>query len=355
MKAKIYKKKAYTNEIVREKFSNIKDYRIPGMIDHPLADIIIIIMCGVICGLEKSEQIVKYAEKKGDFLKQVFGIETGPSKSTIERILDMVDGEEVSEVIIEIMKMRILRLGDIVSVDGKVIRSTIPKGKTHGGLQILTAYFVESGVVLGQKYVHEKTNEIPVFQEMLCYINIKGKIITADAMHCQKKTCEMIMAKGGDYVLGLKGNHGILHSQVDSFFSNPENAGKIESFEAPVEKHHGRTETRIFYRVADITQFDTSENWSGLKSIFAVRRIVETRYGTSDEIGYYISSLDDTPEKMLNTVRSHWKIESMHWLLDVTFSEDDCSLSSENAQKTLNILRKFALLLHMTFIAEHSL
>ena len=154
----------------------------------------------------------------------------------------------------------------------------------------------------------------------------------------------MIIAKGGDYVLGLKGNHGILHSQVDRFFSNPENEGKIESFEMPVEKHHGRTEKRIFYRVADITQFDTSEDWSGLKSIFAVRRIVETRYGTSDEINYYISSLDDTPEKMLKTVRSHWKIESMHWLLDVTFSEDDCSLSSENAQKTLNILRKFALL-----------
>ena len=93
----------------------------------------------------------------------------------------------------------------------------------------------------------------------------------------------------------------------------------------------------------------------GLKSIFAVRRIVQTRYGTSDEIGYYISSLDDTPEKMLKTVRSHWKIESMHWLLDVTFSEDDCSLSSENAQKTLNILRKFALLLHKTFIVEHNL
>jgi len=243
----------------------------------------------------------------------------------------------------------------IVAVDGKVIRSTIPKGKTHGGLQVLTAYFVESGVVLGQKYVDEKTNEIPVFQEMLCYINIKGKIITADAMHCQKNTCSMIVGKGGDYVFGLKGNHGIMHSQIDEYFSNPENADKIEVYEEAEKKSHGRIEKRIFYRVPDICEFDADEKWSGLKSIFAVRRIVETRKGISNEINYYISSLDDTPQKMLNAVRSHWKIESLHWLLDVVFSEDDTVLSSENAQKTLNILRKFALLLHKTFIAEHNL
>jgi len=355
MKAKIYKAKPYTNEIIRGKFKNIPDLRIQGMVEHPLVDMLIIIMLGVICGLEKSEQIVIYAKNKKRFLSQVFGINAIPSKSTIERTLDMVNAEEIIEVIIEIMKMRILKLGDIIAVDGKSIRSTIPQGKKTAVLQILTAYFTESGVVLGQKYVSEKTNEIPVFQELLCYINIEGKTITADAMHCQEKTCRMIIAKGGNYVFGLKGNHQILHKNVISFFANPENIDKTEVYEAPVEKRNGRITNRIFYRINDITPFDGIEKFMGIKSIFAVRRIVTTKHGTTDEICYYISSLDSSPESLLKTVRDHWKIESMHWMLDVVFSEDDYVNSSENAHKTLNILRKFALLLHKTFIQEHNL
>jgi len=355
MKAKIYKVKANTNEIIRKKLRKVKDNRVKGMIEHPLEDLLIIIMLSVVSGVEKLDEIVTYAKKKQHFLSQVFGIEKTPSKSTISRIINMLDGEEMAELIIEIMKMKIVNLGEALAVDGKAIRSTAEKGKPRSALQILTAYFVESGVVLGQKYIHEKTNEIPVFQEMLCYINIKGKTITADALHCQKDTCRMIIAKGGNYVFGLKGNQGTLHEQADAIINNPENAEKIEVFESPIEKHNGRTETRIFYRILDITSFEGIENWMGLKSIFAVRRIVETKYGISDETGYYISSLDAPPEKMLSLVRSHWKIESMHWLLDVVFDEDDCGILSDDGQKTLDIFRKFALLLHKTFISKNHL
>ena len=165
----------------------------------------------------------------------------------------------------------------------------------------------------------------------------------------------MIIAKGGNYVFGLKGNQHTLHSSVSSFFTSPENADKIEVFESPVEKSKGRITRRIFYRVNDITQFSGVENWMGVKSIFALRRIVTTKYETTDETSYYISSLDSSPESLLHTVREHWKIESMHWLLDVVFSEDDHISSSINAHKTLNILRKFALLLHKTYIQEHNL
>jgi predicted transposase YbfD/YdcC len=355
MKAKIYKVKAYTNEIIRGKFSKMRDLRVKGMVDHPLADVLIILMLGVMCGLEKSEEIVIYARNKRLFLSQVFGIVKIPSYATLDRILDMVDGEAFSEVIIDIMKLRILKLGDIVAVDGKSIRSTIPKGKKNATLQILTAYFTESGVVLGQKYISEKTNEIPMFQELLCYMNIEGKTITADAMHCQKDTCSMIIGRGGDYIFTLKGNHQTLLTNVSSFFADPENADKIEVFEPPLEKRSGRTTQRIFYRINDPMQFDEHETWTGLKSIFAVRRIVTTKYETTDEIHYYISSLDSSPERLLFTVREHWKIESMHWLLDVVFSEDEHVTASKNAHKTLNILRKFALLLHKTYIKDNNL
>ena len=356
MNVKIYKVKPYTNEIIRDKFAKIKDTRVQGMVEHPLVDLLITIMLGVISGLEKSEQIVSYAEKKIGFLSQVFGIKLIPSESTIERTLNMVNGEEVAEVIIEIMKLRILKLGEVVAVDGKSIKGSAKNESRSKALQVLTAYFVESGVVLGQKYIHEKTNEIPVFQEMLCCINIAGKTITGDAMHCQKDTCRMIIAKGGNYVIGLKGNQKSFYKQVEMFFNDADNAGKIEVFEAPAEKHNGRCEQRIFYRAnTDVSYFNFNEEWFDLKSVFAVRRIVETKYGVTDETGYYISNLDRTPEQMLALVRSHWKIESMHWLLDVVFSEDDCRILSDNGQKTLDIFRKFALLLHKTFIAENNL
>jgi len=129
----------------------------------------------------------------------------------------------------------------------------------------------------------------------------------------------------------------------------------MEIFESPAEKRRRRIEQRIFYRANDPMQFDGAENWMGVKSVFAVRRIVTTKHGTTDETCYYISSLDSSPQILLNTVRDHWKIESMHWLLDVVFSEDAHVTSSENAHKTLNILRKFALLLHKTYIQEHKL
>jgi predicted transposase YbfD/YdcC len=312
-------------------------------------------MCSVISGLEKLEEIVTYAENKQRFLSQVFKINSYPSESQISRILNMVNGEEVAEAITEIMRLRILNLGDVIAVDGKTVKSTIPKGKTHGGLQILTAYFVESGVVLGQKYIDKKTNEIPVFQDMLCCINIGGKIITGDAMHCQKNTCAMITAKKGNYVFGLKGNQGTLYTQTETYFKCYENSDKIEVFEAPVEKQSGRTERRIFMRILDITNFSGVECWLGLKSIFAVKRITETKNGTSEEVSYYISSLDVNPEKMLDIVRSHWKIESMHWCLDVIFSEDECRILSLDGQKILNAFRKLALLLHKTYIREHNL
>ena len=356
MKAKIYKVKPYTSEIIRGKFEKVKDLRVVGMVDHPLVDLLIIIMLSIVSGVEKLDEIVTYGKKKRLFLRQVFGIKKIPSKSTVSRVLNMVNGDEVVEIIIDIMKQKILRLGDVIAVDGKAIRSTAEKGKAKTALQILTAYFVESGVVLGQKYIHEKTNEIPVFQDMLCCINIKGKTITADAMHCQKDTCRMIIAKGGNYVFGLKGNQKSFYKQVEMFFNDADNACRIEVFELPIEKHNGRSECRIFYRAdIDVRDFDFDREWFGLKSVFAVRRIIETKYGITDETGYYISSLDHAPDKMLSLVRSHWKIESMHWLLDVVFSEDDCRILSDDGQKTLNIFRKFALLLHKTFIAENNL
>jgi hypothetical protein len=152
-------------------------------------------MGAVICGITELADMMVYFDKKKDFYKEHFEISNYPSKPTLSRILNMVDGEAVGKVIVQIMRENANNLGGIIAVDGKAIRGTGKKNKAHSFLQILTAYATESGVTLSQKSIayEDKTNEIPVFQSMLDGLDIKGKTITADAMHCQKDTCKLFL------------------------------------------------------------------------------------------------------------------------------------------------------------------
>jgi len=186
---------------LQAKFSVIEDYRHASYIDHTLADILIIVMSAVLCGLDGLAEIMQHATNRAEFFKDKFGIEQIPSKPTVSRVLNMINGDAVAQIIIEIMRERSDIVGDIIAVDGKAITSTSKPGSPHSALQILTAYITESSVVIGQQAIHGKTNEIPVFQAMLGVLAIKGKTITADAMHCQKETCEKIIAAGGTMFL----------------------------------------------------------------------------------------------------------------------------------------------------------
>ena len=337
-------------ENIREKFSIIEDQRHQSYVEHKLTDILIIIMCAVLCGIDELCEIVKYTENKRGFLKNVFGIDKIPSKATFSRVLNMIDGGKVANIIIEIMHENTKNIGKIIAVDGKAIRSSGKKGKAHSALQILTAYFTESGVVLGQESIHEKTNEIPIFQTMLDYLDISGKIITADAMHCQKETCKKIIENKGDYVFGLKENQKSLYEEIELFIHDKTNSKNMETFTA-TNNSHGRLEKRQCYKIMDINWLSKKKEWFGLTTAFAVKRTITTKYGTSENINLYISSLDVSAEKLLYISREHWKIESMHWLLDVVFSEDESKILSENGLKTLNIFRKLALLMHKKYIA----
>jgi predicted transposase YbfD/YdcC len=265
----------------------------------------------------------------------------------------MLDGDAVAKVIVGIMREKSESLGTILAVDGKTMRGTSVKGRPHSALQMLTAYLTESGVVLGQEAVWEKTNEIPVFQDMLAYLDIGGKTVAADAMHCQKDTCRAIIGKGGDYVFGLKGNQGLLYEEVREFVRDEASPEFMETF-TTIEKSGGRGEKRICKKIPDISRLHSGKEWVGLQSVFAIQRITVTKGRRTDETGYYITSLDVSAEELLRISREHWKVESMHWLLDVTFSEDACKVESENGNKTLNILRKLALLVHRQHLAKQT-
>lgn len=334
-------------------FEIIEDPRHPGYVKHKLSDILVIVMCAVLCGLDELCSIITFAENKAEFLKKQFGIEKIPSKPTISRVLSIVDGEKVSKIIVSIMKDRIKEGSEVIAVDGKAIRSTSEPNKANSALQIITAYLTESGIVLGQEKIHEKTNEIPVFQQMLSYLNIKDKVITADAMHCQKETCRQIIENKGNYIFGLKGNQKNLLENVSLYFESHNTNSSLETY-VTTEKNGGRIEKRVCSKLSDLSWLEDKSSWSGLKTVFSVTRIITDSHKTSQETCYYISSLDTSAKKLLSLSREHWKIESLHWLLDSVFSEDTCSFWNENSHITLNIFRKYSLFLHKQFLASSS-
>jgi predicted transposase YbfD/YdcC len=340
-------------ELIENHFSDIEDTRCHCDVEHKLLDVLIIIMNAVLCGYDKPEDICVYGEEKLPFLRKYFGVASVPSKSTLSRILSMVDGEKVAECVVNIMLDLIGEDSEIIAVDGKTICSTAKPGSCREKLHIVTAYLTKNGVTLGQLSVDEKTNEIPVLRDLLDMIEIKGKTITADAMHCQKDTVAKIVNGGGNYVLGLKGNQEILFEEVSSYIDDciADKNIAVETAQT-TEKNRDRFEQRTCYKAPNIGWLEQKSEWAGLQVAFAVHRKTTTKIAVYEETSYYITSIDAPPEKYLEIVREHWKIESLHWQLDVVFSEDDCQVLSSNGQKTLNIFRKLALAIHKNYISS---
>lgn len=343
-------------EVVFNHFSVIEDTRCQCDVEHKLVDVLVLIMCATLCGIDELEEIVEYGKNKIKFLKKYFGIEKTPSTSTISRILNMISSDKVGICIVNIMKEILGVSGEIIAIDGKTICSTETMSSYKKSLHILTAYITENGVTIGQLAVEEKSNEIPCMRELLELIDIKNKVVTADALHCQKDTVEKIVSKGGDYVIGLKGNQKLLHDDVklymdDCITSKFADDKKLYEVAQTSEKNRDRYEVRTCYLLKDISWLSGKDEWHGLNSVFAINRKTKKGEKKSEETNYYISSLSVAPERFLEIVREHWKIESLHWQLDMAFSEDDCRVLSVNGQKTLNVFRKLALSLHKNYTA----
>lgn len=331
-------------------FAIIDDPRHDSYVKHNLGDILTVVLCAVMCGMDTLGGVVAYGQNKEAFLREKFGIESIPSKATLSRVLSMVDGQKVAEAFIRIMRKQLGEEGEIIAIDGKTIRSTAKAGKPGRGLQIITAYVTSSGVILGQEKVHEKTNEIPVARDMLSYLNLNGKLLTADAMHCQRKTCALIVEKGGDYVLGLKENQKALRDDAALFFAGQADQASMETYET-IEKNGGRVEKRRCKKLLDASWLVEQHDWPGLRTVFAVERETKSSKGTTRETSYYITSSDKSAKDLLAAAREHWRIESMHWMLDAVFTEDACRLLEENAHLTLNAMRKYALAIHKRYLS----
>lgn len=343
-----------TNEIFNMYFGIIEDKRDPYTTKHSLIDILKLVMISVLCGMDELDKMIDYGKNKKEFLNKEFNIKTIPSKATLTRIFVMIDPKWLGLSIVGIIQSLIKEKHTQIMIDGKAIKSTDAIKTIKKMMNIVTAY-TDTGISLLQKTVEDKTNEIPAVKELIEMLDVKGLVVTADAMHCQKETAQTIVNNGGDYVLQLKANQKSFYEDVYAMFDDKyiDEADKDCEYEIykTQEKGHGRIETRTCYVLNEIAFFtDYLANWKGLKKIFAVMREIEKDGKITKEISCYLSSKNATAEKLLSYTRKHWEIESMHHILDVTYDEDRCRILSQRAQENLNIFRKMGISIHKNYL-----
>lgn len=319
--------------------SEIEDPRRDHGKRHKLEDILTIALCTILTGHSEFTEMEFFGELREDWLSGFLELPNGiPSHDTFRNVFCAIDPEAFLEVFARwTCCVREKSSGEIIAFDGKALRGT--KGGQDNIRTVVGAWAVGAGISLGQVDVEGKSNEITALPKLLEFLDLKGCIVTADAMGCQKEVARRAVAARADYVLAVKGNQPSLLEQVSGYLD-----GLItDGLEVHVSENqaHGRKEVRRCWVADQLGWMGGREEWSGLKSVAAVE-LECTRDGkTSLERRYFITSLAPDPTKIAHAVRAHWGIEnSLHWVLDVVFGEDSSRARTRNAASNLSSLRR---------------
>ncbi len=313
---------------------------------YSVKEALVIVILGSLCGLKNVRQIHQWAksEKISEFLKEKFGIERIPCYYWLLSLLNLVECESLNLCLMKWAESVLPedRKGLTVSLDGKTVRSTQKMARNETALHVVSAQVSELGITLASKSVDAKSNEIPAVQELIGQLNIENCLVTADALNCQRETAKAIVKGKGDYLLDAKGNQPALMKDISEYFQ-VKSLWKDVSTKKTKEKNRGRIETRTAYTTTDIEWMVQKSEWENLSCIGAIKTEFERNGEKSEEWHYYLSSRKLTASELLHHARMEWAVESMHWLLDVHYSEDSCRLLALSLQKNLNMLQKFAL------------
>ena len=311
-----------------------------------IPEVITIAILGSMCGLKNVSQIHQWAsnDRVSEFLKEKFGINHVPCYYWLLCLLKLVKTESLNRCFVGwVYSVMPEKAKDLtISLDGKTVCSTNRIEKCESPLHIISTQISELGLTLAQRSTDEKSNEIPAVQELLKELNIKGHLVTADALNCQKETAEIIVKQKADYLLCVKDNHPNLKKDIEDFVQDGTLQCTMQTV-SKTEKNHGRIETRTAFVTSDIGWLEQKKNWKNLCCIGAIHTEFQTQKSISSEWHYYISNRRLTPEELLHHARMEWAVESMHWLLDVHFEEDWCRIESKAVQQCLNMFRKAAI------------
>ena len=335
---------------VLQNFQHLEDPRTGRRKDHNLIDIITIAILAVLSGADGFVAIETYGKAKQKWLETFLELPYGiPSHDTFGRIFAQLEPDELEkgfqnwlEIITE--KLRV----ELIHIDGKTLRGSYDRAKKLKALHSISAWSSEHNLVLGQQKVESKSNEIKAIPLLLKLLNLKEAIVTMDAIGTQIKIVKQIKKEGGDYVCGLKGNQGLLYQQVKEWFEKSEAQGwqKIDySYDQTVESGHNRIETRQVWTVSiqELPQLHRQEKWLGLATVVMVYSKRQLWNKTTEEVRFYLSSLEKNAFEHNQIIRSHWTIENnLHWVLDVTFSEDRSRVRQGYAAENLALIRRLS-------------
>ncbi len=334
-------------------FSQVEDPRTGGNVRYPLNEILLVAVVTLLCGGRTYPDMADTGRAKRDWLHGILPFEKGiPSEDTFRYVFMALDPRQFGECFANWMAFLHERVEGLVAIDGKACRGSVSAGK-KSPLTIVNAYCRERGIVIASIDTPDKSNEITVLPELLRMLDIKGCVVTLDAMGCQKKVTSQVVEQKGDYVISLKGNQGNLHEDVAEFFEAHQQTSADFSepdFKADVfdyrERSHGREYRR---RVVATSDFCPGLNayksdWKGLLTVARLESWRTDAGGTKCEVRYAISSCAPVAKKIADSMRGHWCVENNdHWMLDVCFGEDQSKVREKHSAKNLATIRRLCL------------
>jgi len=323
----------------------VPDPRVTATVDHDLPDILTIALCTLLCGGDSFYDMEEFGEVRLDWLKTFLRLRNGaPTHDTYNRVFQALDPERFGDALARwTQSVRTVLGGEMVALDGKTVRRALNRGED--ARVIVSAWAAESGLLLGQRKVKNKSNEITAVPELLRALELAGCIVTADALHCQKDIAREIIEADADYVLALKGNQGTAYAEVKAFLDEACQRNEPHLvFHQITDKEHGRLEVRRYWQTEQIDWFADRDAWDGLRSVGVVeaRRTIQGK--ETVERRYYLSSLKAEAAHFARAVRGHWGVENgLHWVLDVVFGEDQSRARSGFAAENLAATRRLAI------------
>jgi len=345
-------------------FETLSDPRHERNRKHQLVDIVVISVCGMICGGEGPTSIHRWATHRREWLKEYLELPNGiPSRDCIRRLLMALKPAAFQECfeawIANAVRQDEQGCGRLIAIDGKTCRRSHDHSKDLGALHVVSAWASEEGIALGQVATEAKSNEITAIPQLLQQIDLKESIVTIDAMGCQKEIAKEIVDGGGDFVLAVKDNQPKLRDAIETFFDEHLKRDMEDlqyRSQETSEKGHGRLDERAYYLTSTPKSFPLKKEWPWVKAIGYALRITRHADGRETyETRYYICSRYLSAKRFSEAVRQHWGIESMHWVLDVNFREDENRTRERTLTNNLSWLRRFAITLLKQHPAKESM
>jgi len=330
-----------------EHFASLEDPRAIKKTRHELLDIVVIAICGVICGADDWVSIAHFGRAKESWFRSFLALPNGiPSHDTFGRVFSLLSPKAFQSCFSNWMRSLTGVFEGMVAIDGKTLRRSHDRSSNRSAIHMVSAWASENGVVLGQVKTDEKSNEITAIPELLQALALEGCLVTIDAMGCQKAIAKQIVEQGGDYLLALKGNQGNLAAEVEALFERADGAeyeGYAVDYHETEETGHGRREVRRHWAMASEEHLASAEPWEKLHMVGMVESERTLNGKTSLEHRYYIGSTSNDAQLFAKAARAHWGVENgLHWVLDVAFREDDCRVRLGHAPENLALLRHIA-------------